>query len=104
MPAIIRVTREMAESRLGDVPPGKEFYVRDGRALRNLQDLNAALDNMSDDTFSYHANNEKSDFRNWVRDVIGDDKLAKDLEKAPNRTQASRSAASRIEWLKGKIR
>lgn len=104
MPAIVRVTREMAESRLGNVPPAKEFYVHDGTALRKLEDLSAALDRMSDDTFSYHSGSNKSDFRNWVRDVIGDDKLAKDLEKAPNRSQAARAVASRVEWLKSKLK
>ena len=58
---IIRVTRAMAESRLADVPQGKEFWVMDGNVLKNLKELQMALNDMSDDTFAYHSNDRKKE-------------------------------------------
>jgi hypothetical protein len=64
-----------------------------------MKELAEALATMTDETFVYHSNAEKKDFSNWVRDIIGDEKLAKDLEKAENRAQAAKQAATRIATL-----
>ena len=61
--------------------------------------LGAALVQMAEETFCYHVNETKSDFSNWVRDVIGDDKLSRDLKKNATSAQAARSIAGRIVSL-----
>ncbi len=94
------ITRSMAQKLLGDVPADKPFWCQDGRTLKNLQELEVALKEMSDETFRYHLNEAKNDFSNWVRDVIGDDKLAGDLWNSFTRTQAARSVADRITYLR----
>jgi len=43
------------------------------------------------------------DFAKWVRDVIGDDYLAKDLEKATSLARAARYASSRTSILKKRL-
>ena len=75
------------------------FWCHDGRILKDMKDLAEALATMSDETFAYHSNTEKKDFSNWVRDVIGDVKLADDLGSALSRTQAATIVASRITTL-----
>ncbi|MBI4286771.1 MAG: hypothetical protein HY670_12860 [Chloroflexi bacterium] len=100
---IIRVTREMAQQRLGDVPPGKVFWVHGGRTIKNLAELKTALGGMSDDTYVYHANETKNDFANWVKDVLGDDKLAHDLQKSPTPGRAAARVSERIAWLQSKL-
>ena len=87
---------------LGDVAQEKQFYSADGRYLKNMPELELALRDMGDETFSYHSSDVKKDFSNWVRDVIGDDKLSRDLLKSANRAQAAKSVADRIAWLRGK--
>jgi len=99
---MVKITKSMAAKRLGDVAKEKKFWCYDGRYLKNLQELEEALEQMADETFRYHVNDTKSDFSNWVRDVIGDDKLSRDLNKSTNRVQAARCVASRITWLKQK--
>jgi hypothetical protein len=99
---MVQITRSVATERLGDVAQEKRFWCVDGRYLKNLQELKDALQNMTDETFSIHSNATKSDFSNWVKDVIGDDKLATDLKKSVTRAQAARSVADRISWLKKK--
>lgn len=103
MARIIKVTKDMAEARLADVPEGKQFWCSDGRVLRSLPELEAALNEMSEGTFRYHCNEAKSDFSNWVRDVIGDEKLSRDLQRSPTQAQAANSVASRVAWLRSKL-
>jgi hypothetical protein len=96
------MTKATAKERLSDVPDEKRFWCNDGRYLKNLEELEAALQQMTDDTFSYHSNESKTDFSNWVRDVIGDEKLARDLLKSTTPAQAGKMVAARIKWLKAR--
>jgi hypothetical protein len=103
MAKIVKITKQEAERRLGDVPDDKRFWCRDGKDIRNLRELRKALIDMSDDTFYYHSGEERKDFSNWVRDVIGDDKLARDLSKAKSHMQACQVVTERISFLESKI-
>lgn len=103
MPVIIRITSEMAQKWLGDCPPDKVFWTNDGRTLKNTRELEAALREMSDDTYRYHVTTSNNDFANWVRDVFGDDKLSRDLAKSVTREQAAKALAERIAFLKKKV-
>ena len=100
---MVRITKSVAEERLGDVSQEKQFWCHDGRYLKNLEELEVALEQMTEETFCYHSNEAKSDFGNWVRNVIGDEKLSRDLQKSATQAQAAKSVAERITWLKGKI-
>ena len=96
----LKMSREEAERRLGDVPWEKQFYCNDGRVLKNLAELEVAFRETSDDIFRNHFNEEKNDFYNWVAEVIGDDKLSLDLLRIKNKDQAANKVAERIAWLK----
>ena len=98
-----RITKSVAEKMLEDVPKEKRFWCQDGQVLRNMQELEIALKKMTEEVFRYHSNETKNDFSNWVRDVIGDEKLARDLLKSGTRAQAAKSVASRATWLMSKM-
>jgi len=98
-----RLTKQEAQKLLDNVLEQYMFYCNDGRLIQSMRDLQNALLNMADDTFWYHSNQEKNDFSNWIRDVIGDVKLARDLDKAKDRFQAQSVVAARIAFLEGKI-
>ena len=91
--------REQAKQLLADVPEEYVFWCQDGRILRNLRDLGEALETMTDETFTYHANTEKNDFANWVRDIIKDEKLARDLSRSNNRALATKVVRDREAYL-----
>ena len=95
--------KEQAQKFLSKVPEEYVFRCQDGRVLRDMNELAEALSTMADETFAYHSNVEKKDFSNWVRDIIGDEKLAKELEKATSRTQAAKQTASRVAVLSKKL-
>jgi hypothetical protein len=96
------ITKAVAKARLGNVPEEKRFWSSDGRYLNNLEELRAALESMTDDTYLYHANENKSDFSKWVGEVIGDDKLAADLAKSATRLWAAKTVADRVKFLKSR--
>ena len=81
------------------MPEEYVFWCSDGRVLRDMRELGEALATMTDETFAYHSNAEKKDFSNWLKDVIGDEKLAKDIENVLDRNQAANIVASRIAIL-----
>lgn len=85
---------------LRDVPPENCFWCCDGRVLKNLYELSQAFNEMTDETFNYHVNEDKNDFATWIKEIIGDKKLVADLVKARNRKVASRKVSERISSLK----
>lgn len=91
--------KEEAQRFLADVREEYVFRCHDGKIIRNMRELAEALIGMTDETFGYHSNIDKRDFSCWVRDIIGDEKLAKDMENMPNRTMAAGCVATRIAFL-----
>jgi hypothetical protein len=92
-----------AERMLGNVPEAHAFRCQDGSVFRNMKDLRDALARMKDDTFAHHSSAEKKDFAKWVREVIGDNKLATELEKSPDRRNAAKKVSDRVAFLTGKL-
>jgi hypothetical protein len=98
-PKAARMEKSQVEKYLTRVPEAHVFWVCDGRVLRDIGELRDALVSMSDQTYAYHANESKNDFTNWIRDIIGDEQLAKDLEKVVNREQSARIVLERHTFL-----
>ncbi len=97
-----KILKKDAQRLLAKVPEQFVFWSNDGRVLRDMTELADALNNMTDETFAYHSNDFKKDFDNWVRDVIGDANLAKDLDKSLSRTEAARVVSKRLAFLMSK--
>lgn len=71
-----------------NVPRDKAFLTIDGRHILNLLELTTILEQMDDHAFAYHANTEKNDFSNWIRDVMGNTILAETIrDKSRQETQ-----------------
>lgn len=94
------VTRGDAERFLNDVPEEYQFWANNGTTIRNVEQLAEAIKNMDEQTFKHHSNNEKTDFSNWLRDIVGDEKLATDLMKNKSRDSAHKKIRERLALLK----
>ena len=77
-------TQNMAHLKDISMSPDKYFYTHDGITLKSLNDLEFYLKICTQSNFSYHANNEKNDFANWVSDVFEIQNLAKILRPLKN--------------------
>ncbi len=100
---MVETLKQEAKRFLADVPEEYVFRCCDGQILRNMKELEDALNTMTYETYVFHANEERNDFTNWVRDIIKDERLAKDMQKATNRTQASKLVASRRATLSKRL-
>src|SRR4030042_1957861 len=92
-------TKQDAARVLSNVEGDKRFFCHDGCIIDDLQHLGECLAHMNDDSFNYHMTSEKNDFSRWIGDVLGDDKLAKDVRNAQNRLEAVEVVKARIAWL-----
>ena len=92
--------KEEARKILADVNPECCFWVNNGPVIRNLEELHNAFDNMNNETFMHHANNEKNDFISWVKDVLGDKRLSDDLMKSKSKQSAVNKVKQRLQVLK----
>jgi len=95
--------KEVYRSRLSDVAGEKIFQSHDGRDFRNLEELAGGLRDMTEQSFSHHVSEQNNDFSNWIRDVIDDSTLAKNLTKASDRVQARQIVEDRLAWLKDRV-
>ncbi len=94
-----RIANQEKLKYLADVPEEYVFRCCDTGVFRNMRELRDGLANMSEGAYDYHANAEKNDFSQWVKDIIKDEKLAADLRNAPSKSDAASRVASRITSL-----
>jgi hypothetical protein len=95
---VLQTKRDVA-SILADIEGDKRFFCQDGYAIRSLTELVDRLNHMAEEVFHHHVTSEKNDFSNWVRDVLGDEKLASKLRSASNPLQASKIVTDKVTWL-----
>lgn len=96
------VTKEEAKRYLCDAAPEKCFWLNNGPILKNLEELANALHEMSSETFNHHVSKEKNDFSSWIKDVIGDQKLANDILSSKTKESSLKKVRSRLNSLKKK--
>ena len=96
------VTKDDAGKYLSDALPEQCFWVNNGPILKNMEELANALPELNDEAFHHHVNNEKNDFSSWVKDVIGDQKLANDLLSSKSKDSALKKIRNRLNSLKKK--
>ena len=89
----------MAHPLLKNVPSRNEFWLADGRSLKNLKELALALQDMDETTFRRHVNQHKNDFHSWVRDVHQDRKLAGTLLKIQKKEHVFNAVQKRVQEL-----
>ena len=91
---------------LSQVSPDKVFFLSldvtgASKSIWSLEELLETLKELPDDVISHHIYNGKNDFAKWIRETIGDNELADELERIGNNREALLSAMERrINWLK----
>ncbi len=97
-------TKHDAEKVLSDIEGDQRFFCNDGCILGNLQQLAECLAHINDYSYGYHVSSEKNDFSKWIRDVLGDDKLARDISRAQNHIEAAEIVKARLAWIQNKAK
>lgn len=68
------------------IKEGEEFVFCNGKIAQNVAQCKKEIQNLSQDEFSFHVNDEKNDFYNWIKDCI-DPKLAEDIKDIKDQTE-----------------
>lgn len=69
------------------------FWTSDGKILKDLLELNEALNEMVDDVFAYHVTKEKNDFADWIETVLADKECSAALRKVRKSSSAQKVVA-----------
>ncbi len=56
------------------------FILRDGRRIKNLEELTHFLKFMDESTFKHHVTNDKNDFADWIKNIVEDNELANNIK------------------------
>ncbi len=89
----------MDKQFLESVEAGKEFYTKDGITITSMEELAGAIKTFDDETFFHHVNEERNDFANWARDVIGDFVLANRMKRVRKQATLNKIVSARIAEL-----
>jgi hypothetical protein len=95
---VVQIKQDAARI-LADIDGDKRFFCQDGSVIKNLTELVDCLNQMTEEVFYYHVTSERNDFSNWVRDVLGDERLASELSNVSNPLEASKIVMDKVIWL-----
>ncbi|MBW2991008.1 hypothetical protein KY348_04865 [Candidatus Woesearchaeota archaeon] len=62
-----------------ELSPDQYFHLKDGRKLRDLEDMYHVLQNMDEHTFNHHLTSTRNDFAAWAAHSLGEQELANKL-------------------------
>lgn len=96
------VDPEKASDLLSDVKANSHFKLHMGTNIVNLMQLSEALDIIADGSFKHHVTAKKNDFAAWVRHAVGDEELAKSIEKIKDRRRIADKLRRRISYLESR--
>ena len=100
---MFKVPDKSAERLLSKTVPEYAFGCRDGRLCRSLRELGEAINTMKDDVFTFHMNERRNHFADWIRDVIKDKQLAYELNYSNNKKQVAKTISRRLTFLEAKL-
>jgi heme oxygenase len=91
-----------ARKILANVNPKFYFWVCDGQIIKNLQEMAKALARMNNNVYRYHVNKDKNDFKSWIKDVLNDQTLAREVAKCKSPASLAKVVKTRLDFLKKK--
>lgn len=94
-----KVPAGFAKAILARVPIQVSFWLCTNENLRSLRDISEALQKATDDVFRYHVNRDKNDFETWIRDIIKDKDLAREIARVKTRDTLIRKITERVDEL-----
>jgi len=92
---------ECASVLLSEVKhPDHYFYLNNGIAIKSLGELSNHLNEMDEDTFSNHVNEERNDFSAWVSNTIGDKTLGRKIAELNEKDEMAKAVNVRVNYIK----
>lgn len=73
-----------------------KFYAKDGQVFETIGELYHGLNEMNEESFNHHVNEEKNDFSNWIKFVHADEELAENVSKTQNKEELKEQIGKKI--------
>jgi hypothetical protein len=99
-----KLTLSRAKNILKVVPNSKSFWLCTNAYLRSLNTLASALEEVGDEVFRYHVDKYKNDFAAWVKDIIEDKDLAREISRIKTRTTLVRKIMENVDESKAIVK
>ena len=99
-----KVPPAVAKGILSRVPFSVSFWLCTNESLRSLADVYEALERATDEVFRYHVNRDKNDFEVWIREVIKDKDLAREIARVKTKDTLVRKIRERVDELRAIIK
>lgn len=92
---------QYAEARriLGKTSPTDGFWLCTNENLRSLNELSESLEKADNDVFRYHVTRDRNDFEVWIREILKDKELAREIARVKTKETLIRKILERIEEL-----
>ncbi|MGB9748296.1 MAG: hypothetical protein ACPLWC_00400 [Candidatus Woesearchaeota archaeon] len=81
---------------LAVVEDERAFFV-DNKRIKSLKELVEELKTMNEELFRKHVNEEKNDFANWIKDVFGEEEIARKIYAINDRQEIINILNAEIE-------
>ena len=94
-----KIDREEAKRILSKVHSSKAFWLCTSENLRSLEEVTKALKRAGDETFRFHVNRHKNDLESWIKEVVMDKELARDISRVKTKETLIRKILERVEKL-----
>ena len=85
---------------LGRVSEENAFWLCTNENLQSLTSLVRSLEKVDDDVFRYHVTRDKNDFEMWIRDIVEDKDLAREIARVKTKETLIRKINERLALLK----
>ena len=85
---------------LEKVSSSNAFWLCTNRNLKSLTELAETLECVDDDVFRYHVTRDKNDFEAWIREVVLDKELAREIARVKTKETLIRKISERVLRLR----
>ena len=93
-----------AKRILAKVPTTQGFWLCTAQDIRSLSELSKSLSQLDDDAFRYHVNRTKNDFEIWIRTVIEDKDLGREIARVKTKETLHRKVSERVKLLSNTVK
>lgn len=92
---------ELAEKAIKEeVEPELALWLSNGTTVKSLTELAAALKKLGAKDYKEHVNKERNEIADWVKEILNDDSLARQLRRAKTKALAAQAVEKEMKKLK----
>ena len=85
---------------LREVPDDQALWLCNNATVQSMVELADTLECLDDTTFRYHVQRSQNDFAQWIRHVVGDRDLAREIARVKTKETLARKVEKRLRILR----